>query len=134
MEIRTRRIYDEDEGPQGYRVLVDRLWPRGLSRERAALDAWWKELAPSDELRRWFGHEEARWAEFRKRYLHELTAQREQARAQLAAVEHGPLILLYAAADHEHNNAKVLKEYLGRLKTVTRARKSPPGAWISRPF
>ena|SRR5690554_2463273 len=115
MDIRTSRIYDED-AELGYRVLVDRLWPRGLSRERAALDAWWKDVAPSDALRRWFSHEDARWPDFRKRYLSELAAQREHVRSCLASVHDGPLILLYAAADREHNNARVLKEYLGRLK------------------
>ncbi|QWV99466.1 DUF488 domain-containing protein [Geomonas nitrogeniifigens] len=112
--VRLKRIYDEPAAQDGVRVLVDRLWPRGLSKEKAHLDRWEKELAPSDELRRWFGHDPEKWQEFRERYRLELEGAGEGARlkelARLCA--RGTVTLLYAAKDEEHNNAVVLKELL----------------------
>jgi len=114
MALRLKRVYDPAEPGDGCRVLVDRLWPRGLSKEKARVDYWLKELAPSDELRRWFGHDPERWAEFRERYQGELAANAaglDELR-QLAARE--PVTLLYAARDDQHNNAVVLLELLKR--------------------
>lgn len=112
--IKIKRVYDKPEESDGFRVLVDRLWPRGISKKEAAVSAWCKELAPSTALRSWFGHDPARWEEFRKRYQAELAA--PEKRALLAELvrrsEEGPVTLLYAARDPVHNNAAVLAEFL----------------------
>lgn len=111
-DIRTKRIYDPPDGDDGARVLVDRLWPRGLTKDRAALTLWLKEVAPSPTLRKWFGHDPARWVEFGRRYRVEL-ARDDDAIAQLVDLsKRGPLTLLYAAHDTEHNQARVLAAYL----------------------
>ncbi|HEY4169154.1 MAG TPA: DUF488 domain-containing protein [Reyranella sp.] len=112
--IRIGRIYDEESRDEpGARVLTDRLWPRGITKERAALDLWLKDVAPSTELRQWFHHEPEHWAEFQRRYLAELA--HNPAVAELRAlVAKGPVLLLYGARDTEHNQAVVLKEYLER--------------------
>ena len=110
-DVRLRRVY-EPPGEDGLRVLVDRLWPRGVTRGRAALDAWLKPLAPSPELRRWFGHDPARWAEFRRRYRAELAAQGALIGQLRRAAEQGAVTLLYAARDCEHTHAKVLREVI----------------------
>lgn len=110
--IRIKRVYDPLEDKDGARVLVDRLWPRGLSKEAAALTLWLKEAAPSPELRTWFGHDPVRWEEFRRRYLAEL-AHNDNALGQLLALaRRDPVTLLYAAHDTQHNNAIVLAAYL----------------------
>ena len=109
-EIRTKRVYEPAASEDGLRVLVDRLWPRGLKKADAAVALWLKEAAPSAELRRWFGHDPARWDEFRRRYAAELDGNRA-ALAPLLAAE-GTLTLLYAAHDEEHNNAVALAEWL----------------------
>lgn len=114
MNIQLQRIYDEG-GPQGYRALVDRLWPRGVSKDDANLEGHWKDLAPSDELRKWFDHDPDRWAEFRRRYLHELSQNKTAAKEHLKEVSSKNLVLLYAAKDKEHTHARVLKEYLEKL-------------------
>ena len=111
-EIRLRRAYDAPEASDGYRVLVDRIWPRGCSKDELRIDAWHKDLAPSTVLRRWFGHDPARWEEFRARYLGELRAAElgdlpERCRA-------GAVTLVFGAKDERHNNAVVLKQYLAR--------------------
>lgn len=111
-EIRIKRVYETPDAKDGRRVLVDRLWPRGLSRDDAAVDAWPKTLAPSPELRRWFGHEPSRFGEFRRRYLRELEAHAVDARALLDEAGDEPLTLLYAARDAQHNHARVLAEFL----------------------
>ncbi len=98
----------------GYRVLVDRLWPRGVSRERAKLDEWDKELAPSTELRKWFGHEPSRFEEFRRRYIEELRGQRPRVTTLRRRARAGTLTLVYGARDSEHNEAVVLAEVLRR--------------------
>lgn len=114
-ELRCRRVYDGPEAGDGARVLVDRLWPRGLRREAAALDAWEKGVAPSTELRRWFGHDPSRFEEFSARYRAELDASEaaaefsERCRALLAR---GPVTLLYAARDERCNHALVLADWL----------------------
>jgi uncharacterized protein YeaO (DUF488 family) len=114
VEIRLKRAYESASPADGYRVLVDRLWPRGLSRERARLDEWARELAPSGELRRWFGHDPARFAEFRQRYTKELAAQDVKLRELRRRARAGTLTLVYGARDREHNDAVVLAEILRR--------------------
>jgi len=113
-QIKLKRVYDPPSTDDGQRVLVDRLWPRGLKREEARLDDWLREVAPSDELRRWFGHDPARWDEFQQRYRRELAGEQQQSaveRLRERAVS-GPLTLLFAARDAEHCNARVLRDYL----------------------
>jgi uncharacterized protein YeaO (DUF488 family) len=112
LDVRAKRIYDPPKDTDGYRVLIDHIWPRGVSRERAKLDEWAKELAPSDELRKWFDHEPPRFAEFRARYRVELAAQSERFGDLRRQAASGPLTILYAARDQEHNNAVVVCELL----------------------
>jgi uncharacterized protein YeaO (DUF488 family) len=114
MDIRLKRAYEPATPEDGRRVLVDRLWPRGVSREQAALDAWEKELAPSSELRRWFGHEPGRFEEFRRRYVTELRGRRPLLAALRKQAGEGTLTLVYSARDSEHNDAVVLAEVLRR--------------------
>lgn len=109
-----KRAYRAARRSDEARVLVDRQWPRGLSKERFRFDHWAKEVAPSTELRHWFAHDPARWAEFRTRYADELDAQPEVVEALLALAREGPVTLLYAAKNEELNNAVALKEYLER--------------------
>jgi uncharacterized protein YeaO (DUF488 family) len=111
-DIRLKRVYGPPAPEDGVRILVDRLWPRGLSKEKAAVDHWMKEIAPSAELRKWFGHDPGRWAEFRRRYMEELrqhTALLEQIR-ELASER--KVTLLFGAHDRDHNDAVVLAEVL----------------------
>ncbi|MEM0183994.1 MAG: DUF488 family protein, partial [Thermoproteus sp.] len=109
--IKIKRVYEEPSPDDGVRVLVDRLWPRGLSRERAKVDYWLKEVAPSDELRRWFGHDPERWEEFKERYWRELDSKREAVEELVALVRSNAVVtLLYAARDRERNNAVALRE------------------------
>jgi uncharacterized protein YeaO (DUF488 family) len=111
MKLKLKRIYEAPAKDDGKRILVDRLWPRGVSKERAAIDLWLKEVAPSPALRTWFGHEPTRWEEFGERYLDELS--RNAAAKELKAqVKSGQTTLLYAAHDAEHNHARVLKSFL----------------------
>ena len=108
----AKRVYDAPERGDGYRVLVDHIWPRGISRDRAGLDAWQRELAPSDDLRKWFDHDPARFAEFRRRYREELKARADLIDELRSRAKRGPLTVVYAARDREHNNAVVLVELL----------------------
>jgi uncharacterized protein YeaO (DUF488 family) len=108
--IRLKRAYDPALPDDGVRLLVDRLWPRGLSKAAAAVDGWRRDLAPSDALRKWFGHDPARWDEFRRRYAEELRAFPHELAALRTQAAAGPVTLLYAAHDREHNNAVALKE------------------------
>ena len=112
--IALKRAYEEADANDGTRVLVDRLWPRGLSKERARVDAWLKEVAPSDELRQWFGHDPDKFAEFRKRYEAELASEsgKEAVTKLRELVKRGHVTLLFAARDMEHNNAVVLRDVL----------------------
>lgn len=110
--IRLKRAYEPAAPDDGTRVLVDRLWPRGVSKVDAALDRWAKELAPSTELRQWFGHDPARWEEFRRRYAEELHQHPEQLEELRALARHGLLTLVYGAHDEAHNDAVVLREVL----------------------
>jgi len=110
--VKIKRVYDAAQQSDGYRVLIDRVWPRGLSKERANVDEWARELAPSTELRRWFAHEPSRFQEFRARYRAELDRQRGRVQELRRRAEAGPLTILYGARDREHNNAVVLAELL----------------------
>ncbi len=110
--IRIKRIYDPPAAEDGRRVLVDRLWPRGVAKEKARIDEWLKEIAPSDVLRKWFGHDPARWEEFRRRYRGELESQGELLERLRAEAKRGTVTLLFAAKDEEHNNAVVIQELL----------------------
>ena len=114
MDVRLKRVYEPPASTDGYRVLIDRLWPRGVSRARAQLDAWEKELAPSTGLRRWFDHDPERFAEFRRRYIDELRDHRPRLTALRRRAREGPLTLVYSAHDREHNDAVVLAEVLKR--------------------
>lgn len=115
VNVYLKRAYDAAENGDGARVLVDRLWPRGVKKEDLALRDWVKDLAPSPSLRQWFDHDPNKWNEFRRNYLKELKDQKEQARRLLDSNEKGRLTLIYAAKDREHNHARVLREYLGKL-------------------
>ncbi len=111
-EILLKRIYEPPAASDGQRVLVDRLWPRGLSRDKARLDLWLKDIAPSNELRQWFHHEVRHWPEFQKRYRAELEANPAPVTELEALLQKGRVTLLYGAHDEEHNQARVLLEYL----------------------
>lgn len=110
--IHIKRAYDDPEPDDGRRFLVDRLWPRGLKKEALELDGWVKEVAPSDELRQWFGHDPARWDDFQQRYAAELDEKPEQWQQLLEAAEEEDITLVYGARDEEHNNAVALRNYL----------------------
>jgi uncharacterized protein YeaO (DUF488 family) len=110
--IRIKRAYDEASPDDGTRVLVDRLWPRGVSKERIRIAFWEKDAAPSADLRRWFGHDPARWDEFQTRYTAELDANRAAWEPILDAARNGDVTLVYGAKDEEHNDAVVLQRYL----------------------
>jgi uncharacterized protein YeaO (DUF488 family) len=112
LDVRAKRAYDPVEDGDGYRVLIDHVWPRGVSRARARLDDWARELAPSDELRKWFDHDPARFAEFRTRYRDELADQSERLEELRRRAASGPLTIVYAARDRDYNNAVVLSELL----------------------
>jgi uncharacterized protein YeaO (DUF488 family) len=111
--VRIARIYGQPGTSEGWRVLVDRLWPRGLKRETAQVDQWMKEIAPSNELRKWFGHKTERWKEFQRRYRNEL-AQKKELVGALRSLQrkHGTITLLFGAKDQEHNQAVVLRDLL----------------------
>jgi uncharacterized protein YeaO (DUF488 family) len=112
MKIKIKRVYEKPEKDDGFRVLVDRLWPWGLTKEKAAADLWLKEIAPGNELRKWFGHEPEKWSEFRKKYLLELKENKKSVSELKDCVKKGPVTLIYAAKDQVHNEALVLKELL----------------------
>lgn len=110
--IQIKRVYSSKSSKDGRRILVDRLWPRGISKKKAGLTGWAKEAAPSRELRDWFGHDPEKWDGFQKRYAKELSANRHALLPLLEAAKHGTLTLLFAAKDPDHNNAVFLKKYL----------------------
>ncbi|MDR7542265.1 MAG: DUF488 family protein, partial [Armatimonadota bacterium] len=133
--LRVRRVYEPPEPQDGFRVLVDRLWPRGLSKEAARVDLWARELAPSDRLRRWFGHDPVKWEEFRRRYREELSRSpaRELVQQLAERARHGTVTLVFGARDERHNNAVVLAEVLqerlagtsGKQLSAARRRRAP---------
>ncbi|MFW6059238.1 MAG: DUF488 domain-containing protein [Phycisphaeraceae bacterium] len=115
--IQVKRVYEAPAKGDGLRVLVDRVWPRGMKKESAQIDRWLKEVAPSMELRKWFGHDPAKWREFKQRYHAELRERKETLRELLDEVKQrgGALTLVYSAKDEQHNNAVALREYLQRM-------------------
>ena len=110
--IHLKRVYEEPSSNDGLRVLVERLWPRGLTKERAAVDLWLKDVAPSPELREWFGHNPARWEQFQERYRQELREKKDAVRLLKQKAKEGTVTLVYAARDEEHNGALVLQRFL----------------------
>jgi len=112
VHISLKRAYEPAHQQDGQRILVDRLWPRGVKKEEAALDFWLKDAAPSTALRKWFGHDPKKWAEFQRRYRAELDDNEEAVRPLLEAARKGPVTLVYGAHDQEHNDAVVLKSWL----------------------
>ena len=126
MNVRLKRVYEAPDAADGYRVLIDRLWPRGVSRERAALDEWDRALPPSTELRRWFNHDPSRFEEFRRRYIEELRDQRPRIAQLRRRAREGTLTLVYSARDTEHNDAVVLAEIVRRGVTNPGSTADPP--------
>ena len=119
--LKIKRVYDPPERSDGERILVDRLWPRGLSKRTAAVDVWMKDLGPSHDLRKWFGHDPRRWSEFRRRYMAELHTKRDSLAAIARKASRGTVTLLFGARDPGHNQAVVLKETIERLRARRRA-------------
>ena len=117
--IKIRRLYDPPQNGEGYRILVDRLWPRGVSKAKVPWDLWMKEIAPGNELRSWYHHDPGKWDEFRKRYAEELSRNPDPV-AKLKALEkqHGTITLLYASTERERNNAVALRDHLTSLSTT----------------
>lgn len=127
--LTLKRVYDPVSRADGTRFLVERLWPRGVPKQTLQIAAWFKEVGPSTELRKWFGHDPEKWAEFRTRYFQELDSRPESWQPILAAARRGPVTLLYSSHDAQHNNAVALREYLlakGRTR-ASPARPSPAG-------
>jgi uncharacterized protein YeaO (DUF488 family) len=120
--VKLKRAYDPPAPSDGYRVLVDRLWPRGVRKQNLEIDAWERPVAPSSDLRRWFGHDPKRWSAFRQRYRHELREGSASERLQelAARAARGTVTLIFASHDREHNNAVVLKDELARLSRQRR--------------
>jgi uncharacterized protein YeaO (DUF488 family) len=114
MKLNIKRVYEQAAKGDGKRILVDRLWPRGLTKENANIDLWLKNIAPSTELRKWFSHDPDKWKEFRKRYHQELKNNKAQVSILYEELKRGTVTLVYAAKDEEHNEALVLKEWLNR--------------------
>lgn len=112
MIMQLKRVYEKPKTSDGKRILVERLWPRGLTKEKAHVDLWLKEIAPSTELRKWFDHDPEKWAEFKKRYCQELTHNHENVAQLSAEIGKQPVTLVYAAKDEEHHAALVLLQFL----------------------
>lgn len=114
MKIAIKRVYEKPTKADGKRILVDRLWPRGLTKEKAAIDLWLKDIAPTTDLRKWFGHDPDKWKEFQKRYRQELKKNKEQVSLLDEQLKNNVVTLVYGAKDEEHNEALVLKEWVSR--------------------
>ncbi len=114
MNLKIKRVYTKAAKGDGKRILVDRLWPRGLTKEKAGIDLWLKELAPSTELRKWFAHDPEKWTDFQKRYRQELKNNKEQLALLKEQAKTGTVTLVYGAKDEEHNEAVVLKKWLSK--------------------
>jgi len=112
MRVAIKRVYEPASDEDGFRILVDRLWPRGLTKEKAAVDLWLKEVAPSAELRKWFGHDPKKWSEFQRRYRAELDSNEETVQTLKQAIGKGPATLVYGAHDERHNQAVALRDWL----------------------
>ena len=116
MNIKIKRVYEQPDKDDGVRILVDRLWPRGLTKEKAHIDLWLKEIAPSTELRKWFDHDHEKWKSFRGRYETEIRHNDDLVRVLLDKARKGRVTLVYGARDEKHNEALVLKQYLERSR------------------
>jgi uncharacterized protein YeaO (DUF488 family) len=123
--IKLKRAYDPISSTDGTRLFVERLWPRGLAKERLKLDAWIREVAPTTELRKWFGHDPTKWRQFRIRYFRELDSRPASWRSIVSLAGRGTVTLVYSSHDEEHNNAVALRDYL-QLKTRRRTRARQP--------
>ncbi|MGB6528943.1 MAG: DUF488 domain-containing protein [Candidatus Nitrosopolaris sp.] len=110
--IKIERIYNNPKGNNNFRILVDRLWPRGLSKDKVKVDLWQKDIAPSNSLRKWFGHDDEKWNEFKRRYFKELDKNADSVNQILDKVKEGSITLLYGSKEEKFNNAVALKEYL----------------------
>ena len=117
--IKVKRIYQAADQKDGFRILVDRVWPRGLTKEAARIDLWLKDVAPSTPLRKWFGHDPALWDEFRNRYFAELDQNRGPVEQILSKAKKERVTLLFGAKDEKHNNAVALKEYLDKAQSAS---------------
>jgi uncharacterized protein YeaO (DUF488 family) len=113
MNIQLKRVYEESSENDGKRILIDRLWPRGLTKEKSRIEIWLKDIAPLTELRTWFEHDPSKWDDFKKRYRNELKNNSETVSKLIEQISQGKVTLVYSAKDKEHNNAVVLAEYLG---------------------
>ncbi len=125
MKLHIKRAYEPAAPEDGERFLVDRLWPRGVRKEALRPTGWLKEVAPSDALRRWFGHDPERWVEFRRRYREELKSQRTALLPLRDALKRGPVTLVYSAHDEAHNQAVVLREFLLKASSAARKHRQP---------
>lgn len=114
MNIKIKRVYEQPDQDDGVRILVDRLWPRGLTKEKASVDLWLKEIAPSTELRKWFGHDPEKWKSFRGRYVSEIRHNDDLLKVLKQKASEGTITLLYGTRDEKHNEALVLKQFLER--------------------
>ena len=117
--IKIKRVYDAPDVGDGERILVDRLWPRGLTKEKAKIDIWAKDISPSNELRKWYGHEPGKWEEFKKRYFSELDRNKAEVDELIGQMGKGPVTFVYSSTEHVINNAEALKSYLER-KALTK--------------
>lgn len=115
MTVKIKRVYEAPDANDGKRILVDRLWPRGLTKEKADVDLWLKDIAPTTVLRKWFSHDPAKWEEFKKRYFDELKNNKEPVSLLKDEIKKGPVTLIYGAKDEVHNEALVLKNMLNKL-------------------
>ena len=123
--IRLKRAYEDPSPLDGHRVLVERLWPRGVTKERAALDLWLKDVAPSAELRRWFSHDPAKWPEFQRRYTEELLGRPQEVAELRRLAAAGPVTLVYGSRDEEHNAALVLRDFIEDQENETKSARQP---------
>ena len=112
MNIAIKRVYEPAAESDGFRILIDRIWPRGLSKDQSHIDLWLKDIAPSTALRKWFGHSPAKWSEFNSKYCSEIDEHSEEVEIIRKHMKEGPVTLIYAAKDTQHNNAIVLKRYI----------------------
>ena len=132
MSLQVKRVYLLPHRDDGIRILVDRLWPRGVTKEGAAIDHWFRECAPSNELRKWFAHDRSKWEEFKQRYFAELR-DKDELLAPIRTLSKKHVTLLFGASDNECNNAVALMEYLNTKKrNIGRKKKSPPSAALQR--
>jgi uncharacterized protein YeaO (DUF488 family) len=133
MKIKTKRAYERADKADGKRILVDRLWPRGLTKAKAGIDLWLKEIGPSHELRKWFAHDPEKWAEFQRRYRAELKANSEPFVTLKKEISQGPVTLVYAAKDEAHNEAVVLQALLARTPAHQTRRASKRSRGVAKP-